>query len=917
MSVSVDSVISGDSKELPVCVKCKEPITTGHAYELGYDRWHIECFACHKCDRLLTCDSDFLVLGTGALICFDCSDSCKSCGKKIDDLAIILSSSNEAYCSDCFKCCKCHENIQDLRYAKTKKGLFCLHCHEKLLAKRRTYDEKKRKLLEKKNLPKIPQITDDDVESPSLNPIMKSRQTDDDMKKSSSSLEIPKRSVNRPRSAIRDAQIMKENGLVKSTSDSIITHYLDVDETKENESKDVIDKSSSRKNSAVSEKQLLSPNRPAHLRKSSLSAPAEEFYTATEFQSPLRNNIIRSPLRDQSQKSPFRGSKTDILLKSPKSHRRGMVLDTDDENSPESFNILDCFDPSDGSSLMAPPIVGSSNHTSLGNSESPRTFPTSLTKELSNDKLRNDKSAVMKGIVNGELDTSSIHSFEGEQDNLKNEDDKGHSQDNVLSKGRIGELNLNSSRLGNSDSDSLYEGSKQYNSSSEILKQNGSLSKPPLNHDRDYNDSDYFYEKEIKREIMRSEMHLRKLRHEVDVYRNKKKKYQKEIDEMKLARKELKLSLDNLQQEWNQLRAQIDESIIDHNDEDLSMISEARGKGTQPELAEVASVARTSNSKPRFWKLFSSSKETVIPPLISQPMQFPMQAVNYGINSTSAMFSLGSNSDDNPLKLDISHPVLKNVNEFDDLKLISLQNTNDQSMANRSSSPITSDGSKLYGSSLAARAQFEGNSIPFIIRACISFIESSDEFLTSEGIYRKSGSQLRIEELEKKFADYPVNKDSVEAPPPRFLEDQDIHTVTGVLKRYLRKLPNPVLTYQVYEPLISLVRDENLIEALPLINSKMTTESKSSESYFFMVETIRKILLNIPESHFDVLRLLSKHVCKVSSYSSINLMTIRNLALIFAPNLLRDYTGMKEIEDMREKDYLMTFLFTYHEEILH
>lgn len=167
--------------------------------------------------------------------------------KKIDDLAIILSSSNEAYCSDCFKCCKCHENIQDLRYAKTKKGLFCLHCHEKLLAKRRTYDEKKRKLLEKKNLPKIPQITDDDVESPSLNPIMKSRQTDDDMKKSSSSLEIPKRSVNRPRSAIRDAQIMKENGLVKSTSDSIITHYLDVDETKENESKDVIDKSSSRK----------------------------------------------------------------------------------------------------------------------------------------------------------------------------------------------------------------------------------------------------------------------------------------------------------------------------------------------------------------------------------------------------------------------------------------------------------------------------------------------------------------------------------------------------------------------------------------------------------------------------------------------------------------------------------------------
>ena len=167
------------------CVRCKDFITTGHAYELGCDRWHTHCFACYKCEKPLSCESDFLVLGTGALICFDCSDSCKNCGKKIDDLAIILSSSNEAYCSDCFKCCKCGENIADLRYAKTKRGLFCLNCHEKLLAKRKYYEEKKRRL--KKNLPSLP------------NPVIDSDPIDD----TSAAVAVPERASGRPISPVK------------------------------------------------------------------------------------------------------------------------------------------------------------------------------------------------------------------------------------------------------------------------------------------------------------------------------------------------------------------------------------------------------------------------------------------------------------------------------------------------------------------------------------------------------------------------------------------------------------------------------------------------------------------------------------------------------------------------------------------
>lgn len=126
------------------CKKCNNPIYEGHAYELGDDRWHIDCFKCPKCDSSLGCNSNFLVLGNGNLICSNCSYNCKQCGKKIDDLAILTG--DQAYCSNCFKCRSCKMKIEDLRYARTSKGLFCMDCHEKLMAKKKKYDAKKKQL---------------------------------------------------------------------------------------------------------------------------------------------------------------------------------------------------------------------------------------------------------------------------------------------------------------------------------------------------------------------------------------------------------------------------------------------------------------------------------------------------------------------------------------------------------------------------------------------------------------------------------------------------------------------------------------------------------------------------------------------------------------------------------------------------
>ncbi|GMG34764.1 unnamed protein product [Ambrosiozyma monospora] len=130
------------------CKACDLPIEIGsEAFELSGDAYHSKCFKCSKCMKQLGQHSKFLVLGTGALVCADCSYSCKACGKKIYDMAIITG--DMAYCAECFKCKACKKAIEDLRYARTSKGLFCMPCHNRLMEKKKRYDEMKQQRLAK------------------------------------------------------------------------------------------------------------------------------------------------------------------------------------------------------------------------------------------------------------------------------------------------------------------------------------------------------------------------------------------------------------------------------------------------------------------------------------------------------------------------------------------------------------------------------------------------------------------------------------------------------------------------------------------------------------------------------------------------------------------------------------------------
>lgn len=125
-------------------------------------RWHLDCFRCNQCHTLLDSDANLLLLGDGSLICNNCTYSCSACGNKIEDLAILTG--DQAFCATCFRCRNCKRKIENLRYARTSQGIFCMSCHESLMARRRKKSKaaaaqakaKEKEVQIEKSLPALP-----------------------------------------------------------------------------------------------------------------------------------------------------------------------------------------------------------------------------------------------------------------------------------------------------------------------------------------------------------------------------------------------------------------------------------------------------------------------------------------------------------------------------------------------------------------------------------------------------------------------------------------------------------------------------------------------------------------------------------------------------------------------------------------
>lgn len=937
----------------PLCMKCQLPIVTGHAYELGEEKWHIECFKCHKCEKPLDCDSNFLVLGTGALICFDCSDSCKSCGKKIDDLAIILSNSNEAYCSNCFRCYKCGDRIEDLKYAKTRKGLFCLRCHSRLLEKRKLHEERKRKKLLNKDLPEIiPNSTSmlNSIDSTSIEIPLKSKER----------LLSPPRNERRQRYSISSAD-SKARADIKSDANNVTSQYLN-DDSRVNHSRneslnDILD--STLQNDEDEELKQDDDSSSSHNTRD-ISTGRNTFNDhivgpdGEPIVSMIKSNEADIPDMSQGEfLSPLRSAKYPQMSKSPKSYRRGIVMSDIGYSDEDNINIgLDDAVSRLGISLSKSPKPDAEPSVDpLSLRLSPDSFDSTGFGIISNS---NNSSMVantlqlapaLSPVLPSINKTPSILDFS----QLSPEDT--HSGWGTSAKQSLLQRRVTS--RGRSDSTIYFNKSQEKDPVIKApsrtptkFQSNGVFRTPPIDngyihgntnlsaddgHRKTLSWQSKFRQEEgglgirsrskgsltepsLNKEMSMKEATVMKLTDDIENLQTQKTQLLYEVDELNTSKQLLNDELVALKDAKVKYAHQLESYKI--------QLKRVRGNNNN----QISTKASSAQDEEEFKILPENLWEDAVSP-IRYATTATVKVAKYGTRPRFWKRLAGTHSKDAPSpplnteqKLEISGPRLVNPDEFQDVKLVPIPSkagSNSRSLGKSdittsSSSPLTAEGISLYSSSLVSRVKFENNPIPLIVKTCIDYIESSDDLLSSEGLYRKSGSQTKIIQLEGGFEKIsPQDLDGAR----KLVEEQDVHLVASVLKRYLRKLPDPVLTYDYYEQFMDLVKDNNLPETLPCYNSN-NTEYKSSPMYLHAIGLLQNLLSSIPEPHLNLLRVLCHHVTKVSDYSKINLMTLQNLALVFAPSLITDRNGDKDISDLKERNYLITFIFGNYRDLL-
>ncbi|CAI5444586.1 unnamed protein product [Caenorhabditis angaria] len=154
--------------------------------------------------------------------------------------------------------------------------------------------------------------------------------------------------------------------------------------------------------------------------------------------------------------------------------------------------------------------------------------------------------------------------------------------------------------------------------------------------------------------------------------------------------------------------------------------------------------------------------------------------------------------------------------------------------------------------------------VPMIVQICVSVVQTHG--MDTVGIYRIPGNTAAVNALRDSLSNRGldnVNPQNVEALDPRW---RDVNVVSSLLKMFLRKLPEPLLTDKLYPFFI----DANRIA-----------------THHNRLHKLRNLLRKLPRPHYETLRFLILHLADVTKHSDVNKMECRNLALMFGPSIVR------------------------------
>ncbi|RXM37029.1 Rho GTPase-activating protein 8, partial [Acipenser ruthenus] len=114
----------------------------------------------------------------------------------------------------------------------------------------------------------------------------------------------------------------------------------------------------------------------------------------------------------------------------------------------------------------------------------------------------------------------------------------------------------------------------------------------------------------------------------------------------------------------------------------------------------------------------------------------------------------------------------------------------------------------------------QGAVIPPVVKYTVSYLKRKG--LRTEGLFRRSATVQAIKEIQKLYnLGKPVNYDDYD----------DIHVPAVILKTFLRELPEPLLTYDLYEQVHSITSVES---SLRVSQCKETVESLPEHNYVLL-----------------------------------------------------------------------------------
>jgi hypothetical protein len=150
--------------------------------------------------------------------------------------------------------------------------------------------------------------------------------------------------------------------------------------------------------------------------------------------------------------------------------------------------------------------------------------------------------------------------------------------------------------------------------------------------------------------------------------------------------------------------------------------------------------------------------------------------------------------------------------------------------------------------------------IPIVVDDIIIALRQKD--MSVEGIFRLNGNIKKLRELTEA-----INKNPLKSPE---FSTQTAVQLAALMKKWLRELPNPLLTFNLYELWISSQREQN-----PLVQKRI----------------IHLAYAMLPRSHRDLLEVLLYFFSWVASFAEIDeetglKMDVHNLATVIAPNIL-------------------------------